>query len=34
MGKLSKGMPNVGQQVKIENCGMKDKSYNFEISLM
>jgi uncharacterized OB-fold protein len=34
IGKLSKGNPIVGQQVKIEKCGMDNESYNFEISLM
>lgn len=34
MGKLPKGIPTVGQQVKIEKYGMKDNSYNFEISLI
>lgn len=34
IGKLPKGIPITGQHVKIEKCGMKDKSYNFEISLI
>lgn len=34
MGKISKGIPIVGQQVKIEKCGIKNKSYNFELSLI
>lgn len=34
IGKLSKGNPIVGQQVRIEKCGMDDESYNFELSLI
>lgn len=33
MGKLTSGIPDVGQNVKIERCGIKDGSYYFEISL-
>jgi len=34
MGKISFGIPNVGQRVKIEKCGIKDENYYFELSLI
>lgn len=34
MSKLSSGIPNTGQRVKIERCGIKDDNYYFEISLI
>ena len=34
MGKISSGIPNVGQHVKIERCGIKDDNYYFEMSLI
>jgi uncharacterized protein len=34
MAKISSGIPNIGQRVKIESCGIKDKNYYFEISLI
>ena len=34
MGKLSSGIPNTGQCVKIERCGIKDDNYYFEMSLI
>lgn len=33
MGKISSGIPNIGQHVKIEKCGMRDGNYYFEMSL-
>ncbi|MBI5859690.1 MAG: hypothetical protein HZB73_03095 [Nitrosarchaeum sp.] len=34
MGKMTSGVPNIGQHVMIERCGIKDKNYFFEISLI
>lgn len=34
IGKLSRGIPIEGQQVKIEKCGIENKNYSFEISLL
>ena len=34
MGKLSSGIPNTEQRVKIERCGIKDDKYYFEMSLI
>ena len=34
IGKISFGIPNVGQRVKIEKCGIKDGNYYFEVSLL
>ena len=33
IGKISSGIPKIGQKVKIERCGIKDESYFFEMSL-
>ena len=33
IGSLSSGIPNIGQHVRIEKCGLKDENYYFEISL-
>ena len=33
MGKITFGIPDVGQNIKIERCGIKDGNYYFEISL-
>ena len=34
IGKVSSGIPNIGQHVKIERCGIKDENYYFEMSLL
>jgi len=34
IGKISSGIPNVGQHVKLEKCGIKDDGYFFEMSLI
>jgi len=34
LGKISSGIPTVGQHVKIEKCGVKEGSYYFEMSLL
>jgi uncharacterized OB-fold protein len=34
IGSVSNGIPNVGQCVKIDNCGMKGENYYFEMSLI
>jgi len=34
IGKISSGIPNVGQHVKIEKCGIRDGSYYFELLLL
>ncbi|MCE9653385.1 MAG: zinc ribbon domain-containing protein [Nitrosarchaeum sp.] len=34
LGKISSGIPNLGQHVKIEKCGIKDGSYYFEFLLI
>jgi len=34
IGAVLSGIPNIGQHVKIERCGIKDKNYYFEMSLI
>ncbi len=34
MGRVSNGIPNVGQRVKIDDCGMKGENYYFEMSIL
>jgi hypothetical protein len=34
IGKILSGIPNKGQQVRIERCGMKENNYFFEFSLI
>jgi hypothetical protein len=34
IGRISSGIPNIGQLVKIEKCGIKDENYYFEMSLI
>jgi hypothetical protein len=34
IGTILSGIPNTGQRVKIEKCGIKDKNYYFEMSLV
>lgn len=34
IGNVYSGIPNIGQHVKIEKCGIKDGNYYFEMSLM
>lgn len=34
IGKIVSGVPNVGQRVMIEHCGVKDENYFFEMSLI
>lgn len=33
IGKLSYGIPKIGQNIKIEKCGVKDENHYFEILL-
>ncbi|CAD6519000.1 conserved hypothetical protein [metagenome] len=34
IGKVSSGTPNVGQNIKLDRCGIRDGSYFFEMSLI
>jgi uncharacterized OB-fold protein len=34
IGTVLSGTPNIGQHVRIERCGIKDKNYYFEMSLI
>jgi uncharacterized OB-fold protein len=34
MGKISSGVPNVGQHVKIERCGIKNENYYFVFGMI
>ncbi|MFB5605735.1 MAG: Zn-ribbon domain-containing OB-fold protein [Nitrosarchaeum sp.] len=34
MGKILSGIPNIGENVKINRCGIKDGSHYFEMSMI
>ena len=34
IGKITQGVPRIGQRIKLEKCGIKDGSYFFEMCLL